>query len=156
MPLVAVGALPAAAAWAVGQHRRKARRGQRVDAGALLLVAAAGDEHVGRDVAGEQCVGGAGGRDEHARGARRAGGGAVAAGQVDAVAGAEPLPRQRIVAVRDEPLAEHGDRALGGRVEMREGAALGTRAHRRLQVEAVRLAQLGGGAAGRARRRRAR
>ena len=46
--------------------------------------------------------------------------------------------------MRDEPLAEHGDRALGGRVEVGERAPLRARADRAVQLDAMRLAQLGG------------
>ena len=54
----------------------------------------------------------------------------VAAGEVHAVDLVEQLPREVVVAVGDDPLADHGDRPLAGRVDVGEPAALDARARR--------------------------
>ena len=69
------------------------------------------------------------------RGGQRA---RVAAREVDGARSFELAPRQRVVAVGDVAFAHDRDRALGARVEEREGTALGRRARRRVDPDAAR------------------
>ena len=73
--------------------------------------------------------------DEHARRARRAQGGDVAAGEVERVDAVQRGPRQRVVAVRDDPLADHGDRPLAVVVDVHEHPPLRRRARRRVDLD---------------------
>ena len=95
-------------------------------------------------------------RDEHARRARGAHRVRVAAREVDRVELAERVPRQRVGARGHDPLAEHGDRALGVVVEERERAPLRARPRGRRGRSRRALAQLAPAPLGVVARRRAR
>ena len=96
----------------------------------LSRVVGRAHERVELHAAGPQRVVGARRGHEPARAPGVAQRADVAAREVDAVDPVEPLPRQVVVAVRHDPLAEHGDRPLALGVEVDEAAALPALARR--------------------------
>ena len=89
---------------------------------------------------------GPGRRDQRPRRASGAKRRRVPAGEVDAVHLGEAVPGQVVVSRGNEPVAQHGDRALAAGVEEGDRASLGTVADHRLDLDSV-SAQLRSGAA---------